>query len=147
MQPILPVQLRRIALARLLAACGVAACGVAACGDRRGARRSDVPAAASSSASAASAPKDSLALRTFGGTELWFTLAREEQDSAGASCIERGLEIRNGAGKLPVPLLYTRDVPRLVNESTVSTRIWNRCAPGDEYRINLKTGQPFRARR
>lgn len=92
-------------------------------------------------------PKDSLVLRAPGGIELWYTLAREDQDSGGRACLERVVEIRAGGRRIPVPLLYTRDVPRMVNESTVSARIWLRCAPGDEYRINLRTGQPVRASR
>jgi hypothetical protein len=102
------------------------------------------PAAAPEAAGPAS-PADSLVLRLPNGTEVWYTLAREERDATGTSCVERTLEIRTLSAKIPVPLLYTRDVPRLVNDSTVSARIWNRCVPGDEYRINLLTGQPVRA--
>jgi len=136
MQPSLPIRLPELVITGL----------VAACGGERGARPPAVPAAPGAS-SAAAEPTDSLLLRTPSGTELWFALAREERDSAGTPCLERTLEIRSGARRLPVPLLYTRDVPRLVNDSTVSARIWNRCAPGDEYSINLGTGQPVRVRR
>jgi hypothetical protein len=104
------------------------------------------PAAAPEAAGPAS-PADSLVLPLPNGTEVWYTLAREERDATGTSCVERTLEIRTPTAKIPVPLLYTRDVPRLVNDSTVSARIWNRCVPGDEYRINLRTGQPVRASR
>ena len=95
-------------------------------------------------ANAPTAPADSLVLRLPSGTEVWYTLAREERDTAGATCLERILEIRTQSRKIPVPLLYTRDAPRVINDSTVSARIWNRCTPGDEYRINLRTGQPVR---
>lgn len=90
---------------------------------------------------------DSLALRTPGGAELWFTLAREDRDSVGAQCVERGLEIREGTRRTPVPLLYTRDAPRIVNDSIVGARLWTACAAGPEYRVNLRTGQPVRAAR
>jgi len=114
----------------------------AACSSERGVKSPDAQAAPA--ASEPSRPADSLVLRTAAGTELWYTLAREERDNAGTACLERTLEIRSGVRRTPVPLLYTRDVPRPVNDSTVSARIWNRCAPGDEYRINLRTGQPVR---
>src|SRR6185436_20496807 len=90
------------------------------------------------------APPDSLAIRLPSGTEVWYTLAREDHDSTGAICLERILEIRPKSRKIPVPLLYTRDVPRAINDSTVSARVWNRCTPGDEYRVDLRTGQPVR---
>lgn len=61
--------------------------------------------------------------------------------------MERGLEIRDGTRRTPVPLLYTRDVPRVVNDSTVSARLWTACMPGPEYRVNLRTGQPVRGAR
>jgi hypothetical protein len=91
-------------------------------------------------------PADSLALRTRRGVEVWYTLARESRDSAGAACVDRGLEIRDGARRTPVPLLYTRDTPRLINDSTVSARLWTNCVAGPEYRVNLRSGQPVRAR-
>lgn len=122
--------------------------GVASCG---GQPRAEAPAvqgaATAAETSGPAAPADSLVFRTPRGVELWYTLAREARDSAGTACLERVLEIRAGDRRIPVPLLYTRDVPRLVNDSTVSARIWNRCAPGDEYRVNLRTGQPVRASR
>lgn len=131
----LPTRLPKLLLLALLASCG-----------RRPA--ADAPgsdgAPAASEIPAGAAPADSLALRAPRGVELWYTFAREGRDSAGASCLERALEIRAGDRRIPVPLLYTRDLPRLVNDSTVSARIWNRCAPGDEYRVNLRTGQPAR---
>jgi hypothetical protein len=110
--------------------------------------RADAPAsngaAAASDTPPGAEPAESLALRAPRGVELWYTFAREGRDSGGAPCLERALEIRAGERRIPVPLLYTRDVPRLVNDSIVSARIWNRCAPGDEYRVNLRTGQPVR---
>lgn len=133
-------------LGGLFAAGFLAACGPPA--DRKAlpAGGSDASGVAPAPAAPA-APPDSLALRTPGGAELWFTLAREDRDSAGTACVERGLEIREGPRRTPVPLLYTREAPRVVNESTVSTRLWTHCAAGPEYRVSLRTGQPVRAAR
>jgi hypothetical protein len=105
-----------------------------------------VPAQAAAAVRAVAVPPDSLALRTARGVEIWLTLARESRDSSGTTCVERGLEIREGVRRTPVPLLYTRDLPRLVNDSTMSARLWTHCAAGPEYRVNLRTGQPVRAR-
>ena len=137
---------RRIRFAELLA--GLLAAGLlAACGPDQARNAPAPPAVAGTGRAAAAVPPDSLALRTPGGVELWFTLAREDRDGAGRVCVERGLEIREGTRRTPVPLLYTRDVPRAVNDSTVSARLWTACAAGPEYRVNLRTGQPIRAAR
>ena len=121
---------------------------LAACGPDQARNAPAPPAVAAGAGSAAAAvPPDSLALRTPGGVEVWFTLAREDRNGAGSVCVERGLEIREGTRRTPVPLLYTRDVPRVVNDSTVSARLWTACAAGPEYRVNLRTGQPVRAAR
>jgi hypothetical protein len=130
--------------AGLLAACGPGPSGKA---PPTAAVRGGAPGPAAAPAAPARVPPDSLALRTREGVELWFTLARDDRDSAGAACVERGLEIRDGTRRTPVPLLYTGDVPRVVNESTVSARLWTACRPGPEYRVNLRTGQPVRAAR
>lgn len=87
-----------------------------------------------------------MVLRTAHGLEIWLTLARDGRDSSGVACVERGLEIREGTRRTPVPLLYTRDRPRLVNDSTISARLWTHCAAGPEYHVNLRTGRPVRAR-
>ena len=97
-------------------------------------------------ANAPAAPADSLALRTRSGVEIWFTAARPARDSAGRPCIERVMEIR-GAGKpIPIPLLYTGEPPRIVDDSTIEADIWLNCHRGNRYRVNLRTGQPVRAR-
>jgi len=86
-------------------------------------------------------------LRAPRGVELWLTLAREGRDSGGAPCVERGLEIRDGSRRTPVPLLYTRDAPRLLNDSIALARLSTHCVAGPRYRVNLRTGQPVRADR
>lgn len=92
------------------------------------------------------APADSLALTAPGGVEVWYTLAREVQGPDGRSCVDRALEIRRGAVRIPVPLLYTGTPPELVNDSTMRARLSNGCAPGDSYLVSLTTGRPTRER-
>lgn len=116
------------------------------CGGSEPAGRAERPGA-EAAVPAAPAPADSLALRAPGGVEVWFTLARPARDDAGAACLERALEIRDGARRIPVPLLYTRDTPRLASDSTIRTRLWTHCRPGPTYLVNLRTGQPLPAAR
>jgi hypothetical protein len=90
----------------------------------------------------ASAPSDSLILSNEGGVEVWFTLARTAHASDGTECVERGLEIRRGSTRVPVPLLYTGERPTLVNDSTVRAVLWNHCQPLAPYLVDLRTGRP-----
>lgn len=85
---------------------------------------------------------DSLALRTPNGVELWFVAARIGRDSAGRECLERSLEIRDRNGRRRVPLLYTLEAPVVLDDTSVAAQIYHRCAPGDRYRIVLRTGRP-----
>ena len=57
------------------------------------------------------------------------------------------MEIRRGASKIPIPLLYTGSAPEIVNDTTLRARLSNKCEPGDAYLVNLRTGQPVRERR
>ena len=90
-------------------------------------------------------PTDSLVLTTPAGVEIWFTLARSATGAAGR-CVERGLEIRQGGRRVQVPLLYTGTAPVLLNDSTMRATLWTHCAPGDAYRVDLRSGQPVRER-
>jgi hypothetical protein len=90
------------------------------------------------------APAPELALKTPGGTEVWFGDARESRDSAGATCIERTLEIRGPGGRRIVPLLYTLDTPTVLDDSTIRARLFTDCRPGPAYRVNVRTGLPVR---
>jgi hypothetical protein len=90
------------------------------------------------------APADSLVASSRSGTEVWFTLAREGTGADGSRCIERGIEIRRGATRLRVPLLYTGSAPVVLNDSTLRARLWTHCAPGDLYLVDLRTGHPVR---
>jgi hypothetical protein len=84
---------------------------------------------------------DSLALSR-AGVEIWFTLARPERASDGKPCVERGLEIRRGGKKIPVPLLYTAETPTLLNDTTMRAILWTPCKPTDPYLVDLRTGRP-----
>ncbi len=92
------------------------------------------------------APADSLALTAPHGVEVWFTGARPATDSAGMACTERVMEIRRDGRRIAIPLLYTGQVPRLVNDSTLEVPIWLHCRPGNVYQVSLTTGQPLRVR-
>lgn len=89
---------------------------------------------------------DSLALTSATGTQIWFTIAREATGANHEKCVERGLEIREGAKRVKVPLLYTGAAPMLLNDSTMRAVLWTHCRAGDAYRVNLRTGQPVRER-
>jgi hypothetical protein len=95
-------------------------------------------------ATVSSAPQDSLAMVVGDGQEVWFTLARTGRAPDGTTCVERGLEIRTGAKRLPVPLLYTREAPVLLNDSTMRAVLWTNCKPGEAYRVDLRNGRPVR---
>ncbi|HET7025848.1 MAG TPA: hypothetical protein VFI39_11650 [Gemmatimonadales bacterium] len=116
---------------------------VAACGQRQG----SAPRAAAPP-STPPAPADSLALRTRGGGEVWFTYARGDTARDGQACLERTLEIRHRDGsKVGVPLLYTGAAPVQLDDSTIRADIWVHCAPTERYRIALATGIPTAERR
>jgi len=89
---------------------------------------------------------DSLALEAPHGVTVWFSGARVGTDSAGVSCMERGLVIVRDGSRTLVPLLMTGAVPVLVNDSTVRARIWLHCRPGNTYEVNLRTGIPTRVK-
>ena len=91
-----------------------------------------------------STPQDSLVTVSGTGREVWFTLARAGRAPDGTACVERGLEIRAGEKRIPIPLLYTREPPVLLNDSTIRAVLWTNCKPGDAYRVSLENGRPMR---
>ena len=132
---------RRAAI--LVAAATAAAPGCAA---ERAGNAGDTPA--DSAAAAAPAPPDSLALSLGDGIEVWYTMAREADSAGGTPCLERTLEIRHPGGtRVGVPLLYTRDMPKVVNDSTLEARLSGDCVPGERYRIDIRSGRPTPVRR
>lgn len=108
------------------------------CADRREARSDAPPEAPATPAASA----DSLVLTTLGGVEVWYTLVRPARGSDGASCVERGLEVRRDGARMLVPLLYTRDIPQLLDDTTITARLYRDCVPGDRYRVSLRSAQP-----
>ncbi len=90
------------------------------------------------------APADTMVLTAPGGRSIWLTAGRTASDASGKSCHERTIEIRSDRGTIRVPLLYTGDIPVLVNDSTIEARLWLHCVAGDPHRVNLATGQPIR---
>jgi hypothetical protein len=95
-------------------------------------------------ADVSSQPQDSLAVASGSGREVWFTLTRTGRAPDGRTCVERGLEIRTGERRTPIPLLYTRQTPVLLNDSTIRAVLSTNCKPGDAYRVDLRNGRPVR---
>lgn len=129
--------IRLLALTLVAAACGA--------GDSGG---GDPPAADDlATIPAAQLPRsldlpDSLLITLKSGAEVWWTIARESADTAGATCVERGLEIRRDETRVAVPLLYSADVPQIVDDTTLRVPLWTDCRPGRVYLVNVRTGQP-----
>lgn len=111
-------------------------------------RSSSAPAVSGSRAAdrGTGEPAESLALQAPGGVAVWFTDARAAEDSAGRKCVERVMEIRRGGTRLTVPLLYTGEVPKLIDDSTMRARVWLHCEAEDAYRVDLRTGIPTRVK-
>jgi hypothetical protein len=77
---------------------------------------------------------------------VYFSAAREARDSAGRPCREWAMAIRRDSVRTAIPLLYTGERPRIVNDSTIEAAIWLHCRPGNVYRVNLATAYPARVR-
>jgi hypothetical protein len=108
--------------------------------------REERPPAESAETAQPAAPADSLVATAPGGVQIWFTLAREGKAADGTTCTDRTLEIRQGGRRVPVPLLYTGSAPEIVNDTTMRARLSDRCARGDAYLVDLRTGRPMRER-
>ncbi|HEX7918284.1 MAG TPA: hypothetical protein VF454_02725 [Gemmatimonadales bacterium] len=74
-------------------------------------------------------------------TQVWMVTGREAHASGGEKCIERGIQLRKGPFKIPVPLLYTSTLPEIENGKLVA-RLSKDCVSGASYAIDTKTGQP-----
>ena len=108
---------------------------VAACGAEEQPRSQDT---------ATSSVPDSLVATGKDGLQVWFTLTRVGLAPDGTSCVERGLEIRRGDTRIPVPLLYTGAAPVLLDQSTMRAELWNHCRPVGTYLVDLRSGRPVR---
>ena len=74
-------------------------------------------------------------------TQVWIVTGREAHASGGERCLERGIQLRKGPLKIPVPLLYTSTLPEVVDGKLVA-RLSKDCVSGARYAIDPKTGQP-----
>jgi hypothetical protein len=92
------------------------------------------------------APADSLAV-SGPGVEIWFTLARSGVSSDGTPCTDRAIELRRGGARIPVPLLYTQEAPRIVDDTTARAVLYTDCLRGDAYLVDLRSGRPTREHR
>ncbi|MDH5282459.1 MAG: hypothetical protein OEW80_01095 [Gemmatimonadota bacterium] len=123
----------------------IAVCVAIGClGACRGERQPDVPA--KQPPPPPPPPADSLALTMPAGIEIWFTASRAAVSAHGVPCVERVMEIREGASRRVIPLLYTGAPPRLVNDTTIEADIWLNCRPGNVYQVSVRTGRPVRVR-
>jgi hypothetical protein len=75
------------------------------------------------------------------GIQLWFTLARADSGPSG-DCVARAVEIRQGATRRAVPLLYTTTAPEIIDDTTARAWLDDHCRRGDRYRIDLRNGRP-----
>lgn len=119
---------------------GAAALAGLACGERP-----SPPARAAADTAELARPADSLVATTPGGTQIWFTLTRSDSGDTGR-CTARAVEIRRGATRIPVPLLYTFAAPEILNDTTMRAHLSDHCRPGDRYLVDLRTGRPVRER-
>lgn len=109
-----------------------------ACGSGRAPER----AATDSAGTDAPERPDSLVATGPHGIEVWFTLARADRGTDGTHCVDRAVEIRLGGNHIPVPLLYTEEAPRFVNDTTLEAVLFRACRPLDRYHVDVRTGQP-----
>ncbi len=121
--------------ALVLSAASLGACGTS------GGNRPD-----SADTSGSVAPAESL-VASGPGVEIWFTLSRPGVAPDGAHCTDRAIELRRGATRIPVPLLYTSDAPRILNDSTAQAILFTKCVASDTYLVDLRSGRPTREHR
>lgn len=93
-----------------------------------------------------SAPADTRVLDLGDGTAVWLTAGRVGRARTGGSCRERGIELRKGDSRVTVPLLYTLDIPVVVDGKVVAS-LASDCVSGQNYSIDAVTGQPTKLER
>ncbi len=99
--------------------------------------------AADPAAVEAPAVADSLVLQV-GEVQVWLTDARAATGSSGEVCVERAVEIRRDTARIRVPLLYTREAPVRLDDTSMQAVLSNGCAPAGRYRVDFATGSPRR---
>ncbi len=123
-----------------------AAAALVACGAGEGSGGARRPPGDSAGPALAAAPAESLAV-SGSGVEIWFTLSRRGSSSDGKPCIDRTIELRRDGKRIPVPLLYTEEAPRIVNDSTARAVLYTNCIAGDHYLVDLRSGRPTREKK
>lgn len=88
------------------------------------------------------APWDSLVLTLPDSTTVWLLAGRQGIAAGGGTCDEWSIQVRKGATRHLVPLLYTRHAPRLERGKVLAIQS-NACVDGDLYMIEPATGYPF----
>ncbi len=117
------------------------AASAASCGAGRNARST------TSDSTAAVPSSESLAVSGPGTVEIWYTHSRTGKRPDGSDCVDRAIEIRRGSERIPVPLLYTGEAPRIVNDSMARAILYTGCRAGDAYLVDLRNGRPTREHR
>jgi hypothetical protein len=92
------------------------------------------------------APRESLAVNG-PGVQIWFTLPRQGTGPDGTPCIDRAIELRRDGKRIPIPLLYTEEAPRIVNDTTARAVLYTNCTAGDPYLVDLRSGRPTREKK
>ncbi len=87
-------------------------------------------------------PADSLVLVGPRGITVWFTDVREAIGPDGVACLERALEIRTDTSRLTVPLLYTREAPTALEDTTMRAVLSKSCQPAGVYRVDYAFVRP-----
>ena len=77
-----------------------------------------------------------------GCRDLVHPLAAGHARPTALRCLDRAIEIRRGGKRIPVPLLYTGEAPRIVNDSTARAILYTGCRAGDAYLVDLRNGRP-----
>ena len=93
---------------------------------------------------AAAGYPDSMVFTGPEGITVWFTDAREAVGPDGTPCIERALEIRTDTSRRTVPLLYTREAPTALEDTTMRAVFSQSCQPAGTYRVDYAFARPRR---
>jgi hypothetical protein len=124
----------------------VAAATLVACGAGEGSGGAKEQPADSTATAAVVAPSESLAVNG-PGVEIWFTFSRQGSLPGGRPCVDRAIELRRDGKRIPIPLLYTEEAPRIVNDTTARAVLYTNCTAGDAYLVDLRSGRPTREKK